>query len=805
MTLGYEHLSTLFGECGAPRAAWQIDPFGHSREYASLAAQMGMTSLWFARLHYLDRSQRHTQKNIEFNWVGSDDLKTTILGGSFFNHYSPLSGFCFDTGCNDEELNDGNIDRRAREFMDKVKDQASHYRTNNVMLTMGDDFQYQSAGKWFKNLDILIKYINANPAMGLNVQYSTPACYAAALQSTGSIFQPKQDDFFPYASGDHSFWTGYFTSRPTFKGMIRQASSYLNLAKQLSANFLLDDGPALEIAKRASGLVQHHDAVTGTAKQVVTYDYAQRLDKGIRQLEVLINDALKSASGGAAPPKHVLCLLSNETICDVSKASGSYAVSIFNPVGKAMSSFVRVPFYHPVASVQDDTGTAIQVQVTAVQSIPTLSSPDAAPYELFIPVQLGPAGFKTFFVSGSGLTGRPLPPLAAVPETVTQPNQFDAAAIENEFVKLQFDTNGFLSSVLDKKTGVRRNLRQEFFYYESMGNNGQPSGAYVFRPLTQTAKSLGTVVAISAVQGPLVQEVRQKVNDFVYQTVRLYAGKPQIEFDWVIGPLPKEGSNPVGKEFITRYTSEIAGNGIFYTDSSGRQVLKRTWDSYPMFQYEDSEPVSGNYYPVTNRIFIKDTKSQMTVLTDRSQGGTSKDGAIELMLHRRCFYDDHFGVSEALDEPGKDGKGLVVRGQHWLLIGDAATQAAIHRPMAVEMFHRPIAAYATVADPAGYRSQYKTKYSGLTASLPNNVNLLTLEKRGNEVLLRLEHIFQSNEDSQLSQAATVDFGNLFTGFKIQSVQELYLGANRNLTMGVTTQVTLKPQQIRTFRLAVQPK
>ncbi|CAJ0586719.1 unnamed protein product, partial [Mesorhabditis spiculigera] len=584
---------------------------------------MGMTSLWFARLHYLDRSQRHTQKNIEFNWVGSDDLKTTILGGSFFNHYSPLSGFCFDTGCNDEELNDGNIDRRAREFMDKVKDQASHYRTNNVMLTMGDDFQYQSAGKWFKNLDILIKYINANPAMGLNVQYSTPACYAAALQSTGSIFQPKQDDFFPYASGDHSFWTGYFTSRPTFKGMIRQASSYLNLAKQLSANFLLDDGPALEIAKRASGLVQHHDAVTGTAKQVVTYDYAQRLDKGIRQLEVLINDALKSASGGAAPPKHVLCLLSNETICDVSKASGSYAVSIFNPVGKAMSSFVRVPFYHPVASVQDDTGTAIQVQVTAVQSIPTLSSPDAAPYELFIPVQLGPAGFKTFFVSGSGLTG--------------------------------------------------------------------------------------------------------------------------------------------------------------------------------------SEPVSGNYYPVTNRIFIKDTKSQMTVLTDRSQGGTSKDGAIELMLHRRCFYDDHFGVSEALDEPGKDGKGLVVRGQHWLLIGDAATQAAIHRPMAVEMFHRPIAAYATVADPAGYRSQYKTKYSGLTASLPNNVNLLTLEKRGNEVLLRLEHIFQSNEDSQLSQAATVDFGNLFTGFKIQSVQELYLGANRNLTMGVTTQVTLKPQQIRTFRLAVQPK
>ena len=42
-TLGAQFLRTQFGECGRPKVSWQIDPFGHSREFASLIAQVSFS------------------------------------------------------------------------------------------------------------------------------------------------------------------------------------------------------------------------------------------------------------------------------------------------------------------------------------------------------------------------------------------------------------------------------------------------------------------------------------------------------------------------------------------------------------------------------------------------------------------------------------------------------------------------------------------------------------------------------------------------------------------------------------------
>lgn len=45
----------------------------------------------------------------------------------------------------------------------------------------------------------------------------------------------------------------------------------------------------LTFLKQAVGILQHHDAITGTAKQAVAKDYARLLDKGVKKAEPVLS------------------------------------------------------------------------------------------------------------------------------------------------------------------------------------------------------------------------------------------------------------------------------------------------------------------------------------------------------------------------------------------------------------------------------------------------------------------------------------------------------------------------------------
>ena len=231
------------------------------------------------------------------------------------------------------------------------------------MLTMGEDFQYQRARVNFASLDTLIGSIMTFQQWGkidmtkffgpefdhVNIFYSSPEYYTKCKyeemqasipkeKSGETISQKvslsiKEDDFFPYSDCEHCFWTGYFTSRAGFKRMERVASTFLMAARQIEACKDFDTTNEQNTCEEgifqladAAGVAQHHDGVSGTAKQHVANDYAKRLQAGIdassgcmiqkvkRLLHIPSNDSdfLSDLS---------YCQLLNETICDVSQVS----------------------------------------------------------------------------------------------------------------------------------------------------------------------------------------------------------------------------------------------------------------------------------------------------------------------------------------------------------------------------------------------------------------------------------------------------------------------------------------------------
>ncbi|XP_041033071.1 lysosomal alpha-mannosidase isoform X1 [Carcharodon carcharias] len=841
MTLGFQFLNETFGECGRPRVAWHIDPFGHSREQASLFAQMGFDGFFFGRLDYQDKQSREDLKEMEQMWRASANLpkpNADLFTGVLPNGYNPPSKLCWDVLCSDEPIKDikdmdeYNVDQIVSYFIQTAHKQAKHYRTKHIIMTMGSDFHFQDANMWYTNLDKLIKYVNAaqNTGSDVNVLYSTPSCYLYELNKANLTWSVKSDDFFPYADGPHQFWTGYFTSRPALKRYERLSNNFLQVCNQLevlgaSGSHIGPYGVGdSSVLKKAMGVAQHHDAVSGTEKQHVADDYAKKLAKGWDQCEVLISNALSSLSG--MKQNFIFCNKLNISVCPRIEELGNFTVTLYNPLARAVSVYVRIPVNGTDYTVSDPTGSSVLNQVVAVSNFTKKLRKDRgyAVNELVFPARVAALGFSTYSVSRKSDS-------SVFSRLFKSVRRKKGLTIENKYIRVLFDVDtGLMSGIENLQKNLSLPVTQSFHWYSaSTGNHksSQKSGAYIFRPKQGSPIPMSTNVKTYTVQTDLFQEVYQNVSSWCSQVVRLYKNQKFVELEWTVGPIPVDDN--VGKEVISRFDTPLKTDGIFYTDSNGREILTRRRDYRPTWKLNQTEPIAGNYYPVNSRIYMKDGKTQLTVLPDRSQGGSSiRDGSLELMVHRRLLYDDNRGVGEALSEPGYDGNGLIVRGKHLVFLDTVDASAELHRLQAQAEYMAPwtIMAEGTGA-PYSTHLNHISEFSALKEELPQNLHLLTLAQWDSQsFLIRLEHQFEMGESSVYSKPVTVDLANLFSAFEITSVEEMSLGFNQRkedvsrLTWKTVQEahdvksassrndiskhtVVLNPMEIRTFRVHIQ--
>ncbi|XP_022739910.1 alpha-mannosidase-like [Durio zibethinus] len=815
-TLGHRVIKEQFNK--VPRVGWQIDPFGHSAVQGYLfGAELGFDSMHFARVDYQDRAQRKNDKTLEVIWRGSKTFGSSaqIFANAFPVHYSPPNGFEFEVDDDGVPVQDNpllfdyNVEQRVNDFINAAMTQANVTRTNHIMWTMGDDFQYQFAESWFRQMDKLIHYVNKDGRV--NALYSTPSIYTDAKNAANESWPRKTDDYFPYADSQNAYWTGYFTSRPALKRFVRMLSGYYLAARQLE--FLVgkrSNGPNTFGLGDALGIVQHHDAITGTAKQHTTNDYSKRLSIGVTEAEAVVSTALSCLTKKNSGPKceesaltFSQCQLVNISYCPPTEKDTpegkSLVVVAYNPLAWNRTETIRIPVNHADRVVQDSSGNNIDTQYLDLDNVTRnvrdfytkaylgLSSDMVPKYWLLFQASVPPLGWNTYFISKGAMAfyyngvgrGR----VGIISATTTPENE--KFEIGNGNLKMSFSTSsGQLQRMYNSRTGVDVPVQQSYLWYGSSTGDADPqaSGAYIFRPNGAPPTVVSRSVPLKVIRGPLVDEVHQQFNEWIYQVTRLYKDKEHAEIEFTIGPIPLDDG--VGKEVITRMTANMVTDKVFYTDSNGRDFLKRVRDFREDWNLTVTQPVAGNYYPINLGIYTMDKKSEFSVLVDRATGGSSiKDGEVELMLHRRMLKDDSRGVGEALDESmcvGSKCEGLTIRGNYYVSINQIGEGARWRRTTGQQVYSRLLLAF-THEKIETWTASHLTKATAMDPgySLPLNVALITLQEMDDgSVLLRLAHLYEVGEDATYSTLAKVELKKMFNGRMIKEVKETSLTTNQ---------------------------
>jgi len=166
------------------------------------------------------------------------------------------------------------------------------------MLLHGDDFAFMNAFANFEQLRKMIKLGNEFGAEhNITFKMSTPSEYVSAVNKENATFPIKYDEFLNYYQQEkdkdnrtqYNFWSGFYTSRPGIKAHVKTASHQYQAQSKVVARKMIDqsvkESEVTEYLKSNDifldqlAILQHHDAVTGTSNQYVTYDYQYRLQR----------------------------------------------------------------------------------------------------------------------------------------------------------------------------------------------------------------------------------------------------------------------------------------------------------------------------------------------------------------------------------------------------------------------------------------------------------------------------------------------------------------------------------------------
>ena len=685
-----------------PNISWSIDPFGYSTSLPYLWYKSGMKDMAILRLHGALKQYMGNRHVLTFNWrqfwdsKGDNDILCHVEPYTLYAiEYicGPDQEFCktLDFGRqaglpqNDNDripIGNGRYLNGMKEYAEKLVEQyrikADHYRHNVLLMPHGDDFRYIMDYEFqanYDNMKRIMDHVNKRPELNVHMKFGTVGEYFdmvhESIKEFGTSEKSVSGDFFTYTDRDDEYWSGYYTSRPFDKRMIRymheilrtaeifltyaQVKAQQNNYKFKNLDRVLSD---LQAARRTHGLVQHHDAITGTSAANTVKDFENRISSAIETLKrvltasvesILLKDEVKSS------PELLSVDVQKQPDMPVERrilpaSNGGTRVILTNSHSQERSEIISLIVNSADIVILDQEQKQVEVQVN-----PCWSNYDKmldSMYEAHFPVRIPAMGFAVYTIKKSELDKTKFASIKIYNGDVNvKANTFTKTTDEEGGQEFKVESNqlyatfsrstGLLQQVCMKGTSVKcTTINLDWIYYDGDNNN-----AYCFGKDARPNVIFQKKNFIKVVTGKLVTQITIN-HPLLQHSVSLYHSDGlQGKYVYIENVATLIHADDKNKELLMRISSSIKNEKMqYYTDENSFQFVSR--------QTRSNYPMAANIFPITSHAFIQDKSTRLNVHSAQPVGvGSFRTGSLEFLIDRVPTF---FG--KGLDEAVTDNK-----------------------------------------------------------------------------------------------------------------------------------------------------
>uniref|UniRef100_A0A1E1WPQ3 Glycoside hydrolase family 38 central domain-containing protein n=1 Tax=Pectinophora gossypiella TaxID=13191 RepID=A0A1E1WPQ3_PECGO len=710
-----DHLSYL------PSVGWLTNSVAHSPTMAYLLSASGISNLVITNVHFSWEEFFAEYQYSDFiwlqNWRSDSSVPSSInmvlgrIGGDRLPKHSVLthimqfnsagftacgphqaicvSDFNFVKSSQNPEIYTYNVKEKSELLLEQYSKTGTVSSHNTIIAPIGGPYNFEKQAEFdyqYNNYQKLADYINSNRDIyKASIDFGTPKDYFNTVLKKHKAYPTLRGDFLNFAdlnSGKPAYWTGYFTSRPLFKILLRRLQSTLRsteilfaFAINLNAFHTFDTTGLFELLIKAREMVarlQDRNVVSGTlTSNSIKYAYKQILltVKNCWYIQEVTASLLsvKPDRTILSPYLQKFVYRDGEFVSGFKTVGPGDQVYVFNSLSHERTEVVELIVRTPNIRIIDHNKKEVTIQINPVwkYNSDNIIRISRRFYKVTFAIVVPPMTLELYRIKETYDGAQNAATIYCVAcvvddipgEMATFPfhiQRIQTGDIQLESYKFRLvidEHTGFLKHVIEKATGAEKTVVIDYGAFKSSDIN---SGMFLFN--TNITKPLRDILMpyrigmktniLMIVSGQVVTELTSIYGRLLQSTFKIFnlLNSPlsnaifvESKVDYEVSPKNRE------LEIFLSIQTDIANGNIpeIFTDSNGFQYTARLLNL--------TRRIESNVYPMTTMSFLQDHRTRLTVITDHSQGVTAlQEGQLVVMLDRRVLFNDGRGSNEGL-------------------------------------------------------------------------------------------------------------------------------------------------------------